>query len=339
MNTAPYSLKASAAALLRGWHEFFHQPCDGRVCAAVRIGYGLLVLIHLAVLHPDLDLWFADRGLLPPDRAREAVSPYAWSLLEWLPGTSTVVHTCYWIAVAHAVAFFVGFFPRINAFLLFVWIVSFQNRNNLINDGEDTLLRMLGFLMIWLPSGRCWSANALIRRWWSARHIPLQPATPSNQCAVPGWGLRLLQLEMAVLFLSAGLSKLSGDAWLNGTALYYVSRLDDHFGRFWVPAWMFDTPWLVAFLTWSVVMIELATPVLIWFRETRRPCLFAVLVFHLANEWTMNLFLFHWLMLCGWMSFLRPEDFAWFARPGFNLHAARAPKPVKTWDATIEQTA
>jgi len=336
MNPARYSLKATAAALIRAWHEFFHRPCDGRVCAAVRIVYGLLVLIHLAVLYPDLDLWFTDGGLLPLERAREAVSPYAWSLFEYLPGVSAVVHTCYWIAVAHSAAFLVGFLPRINAFFLFVWIVSFQNRNNLINDGEDTLLRMLGFLMIWLPSGRCWSANALIRRWWSAHHNTPQPATTFDQCAVPGWGLRLVQLQMAVLFLSAGLSKLSGDAWFNGTALYYVSRLDDHFGRFWVPAWMFDTPWLVAFVTWSVVIVELAIPILIWFRETRRPCLLAVLVFHLANEWTMNLFLFHWLMLCGWISFLRPEDFSWLSHRAPGSGDARRSEPLETSEPIVE---
>ena len=119
---------------------------------------------------------------------------------------------------------------------------------------------------------------------------------------------------MAALLFSSGLVKLGGDAWLGGTALYYVSRLDDFFGRFFVPAWVFDTPLVVALLTWSVLAIELLVPLLIWFRETRRPCLLAVLIFHLANEWTMNLFLFHWLMLCGWMSFLTPDDFSWLSR-------------------------
>jgi hypothetical protein len=46
------------------------------------------------------------------------------------------------------------------------------------------------------------------------------------------------------------------------------------------------------------------------------PCLAVLLVFHLANEWTMNLFLFHWLMICGWIAFLTPADFAWLRRKG-----------------------
>jgi Vitamin K-dependent gamma-carboxylase len=307
---APLSLPSTLRSIARGWTEFFHQPCDARVCAAIRIVYATLVLIHLAVLYPDLDLWFTAGGLLPLELSREAASPYSWTLLAFLPDTSAAVHGAFWITVFHAVALFIGLLPRLNTLLLFIWIVSFQVRNNIIHDGEDGLLRMLGFFMIWLPSAHCWSLNALLRNWWHRATVGCV-ATHHAACQAPGWGLRLLQIQMSAMFLSSGLIKLGGDAWLSGTALYYVSRLDDHFGRFPVPAWVFDTPWLVAVMTWSVLLAELTIPLLIWFRETRLPCLVALLFFHLANEWTMNLFLFHWLMLCGWMAFLTPADFRW----------------------------
>jgi len=313
MNPAPWSLCSTLPALARGWQEFFHQPCDARICAAIRIGYATLVLVHLAVLYPDLDLWFGEHGVLPREAAREAASPYCWSLLDVVPASSTVLHVCFWVAVGHAALLLVGLWPRLNAFLLFLWVASFQVRNVLIGDGEDTLMRMLGFFMIWLPSGHCWSLSALLRRWRQCKDSALVHAEPDPFVA-PGWGLRLLQIQMAIMFFTAGLLKLSGDKWVNGTALYYVSRLDDHFGRFPVPVWLFDSPWLVALMTWSVIATELTAPVLIWFRETRLACLALLVVFHLANEWTMNLFLFHWLMLCGWMAFLMPDDFAWLGQ-------------------------
>ena len=74
-----------------------------------------------------------------------------------------------------------------------------------------------------------------------------------------------------------------------------------------------------AFATWSVIAVELAVPIFIWFRETRRLCLAGLLLFHLANEWTMNLFFFHWIMLVGWISFLTPDDFRWL-RFGHQEH-------------------
>jgi hypothetical protein len=319
------SLRATAAALVRGWNRFFHGPCDARVCAAIRITYALIVLAHFGVLYPDLDLFFTESGELPIEAARKVVSPFSTvtvgkegeeadnrrllSLLELVPQTSTAVHVCWWIAVVHAVLLLVGLSPRLNALFLFMWVVSFQVRNDLINDGEDRMMRVLCFFLIWLPSGRCWSVNALVRRFWFANSALRTPH--SALCLAPAWPLRLLQIEMAAMFFSSGLVKLSGQSWLNGTALYYVSRLDDHFGRFPVPAWAFDSPWCIALMTWSVLLAELAVPFLIWFRETRIPCLIIVLFFHLANEWTMNLFLFHPLMICGWLSFVTAADFWW----------------------------
>lgn len=324
MNAAPWSLSATWAAFVRGWQRFFHEPCDARIYAALRIAFATLVLIHLATLHPDLDLWFTESGVLPLENALKIASPYSWSILAMLPGTSVVVHTCFWITVAHAVCLLIGFLPRLNALCLFIWIVSFQVRNDLINDGEDRLMRLICFFMIWMPSGNCWSAYSVLGHAFGSRHAP-RKAVPEVDHVVPIWPLRLLQIEMAAMFLSTALVKLGGDSWLNGTALYYVSRLDDYFGRFWVPAFFFDTPWVVACITWSVLIAELLCPLLIWFRETRLPCLLILVAFHLANEWTMNLFLFHWLMLCGWLAFVTPADFGLLFRRRHREEFSRIP--------------
>jgi hypothetical protein len=119
---------------------------------------------------------------------------------------------------------------------------------------------------------------------------------------------------MAVIFLSAGLYKLSTEEWFGGTAMYYVSRLDDYFGRLPMPTWLFDSPWSVAIITWTVVAGELLVPVFVWFRETRRWALAVAVLFHLGNEWAMHLFLFHWIMLVGWLAFVQPSDFAWWRK-------------------------
>src|SRR5262249_33870529 len=130
----------------------------------------------------------------------------------------------------------------------FISLMSFQVRNPILNDGEDTLMRMLAFFLTWVPTGHCWSINSWLGlRWpWTAADSAKDAAgTATNPYVVSGWGLRLIQFEMTSMLLSSGLLKLSGDAWLNGTALYYVSRLDDFFGRFPVPDWAFDLPWPV----------------------------------------------------------------------------------------------
>jgi hypothetical protein len=305
-DSASFSLAASSASARKAWHAFFHAPCDARVCALVRIAFATLVLLDLGVLYPDLNHWFTAAGVLPQSASREVSSPYGWSVLWLLPDTLQAVTACFWLAVLSALLLLLGIFPRLNALCLFIWLVSFQLRNTLITDGEDDVFKWIAFCLIWIPSGARWSLPAMLRDWRNR-----DASDASGDLALPGWGLRLLQLEMVMIFLSAVLSKFAGEAWLNGTALYYVARLDDAFGRLPVPDWPWDTPWVVALLTWSVLITELAVPLLIWFRETRRLCLFLLLLFHLGNEWTMHLFLFHWIMLCGWLSFVTADDLRW----------------------------
>ena len=305
--TDAWSLKLALRSAADCWHAFFHAPSDARVCALVRITFAVLVLVNLAVLYPDLDHWFTAGGVLPAEASRETASPYHWSLLWLLPDTPAAVHTCFWIAITSTVLLGLGLFPRLNALALFLWLISFQVRNTQITDGEDDVFKMIAFCLIWMPSGHCWSLDALIRRWRQLEHEPL-PTAIDHFAATPAWGLRLLQIEIAFVLFSAGTIKLEGEPWLHGTALYYVARLDDYFGRLPIPDWPFDTPGVIALLTWSVLAVELSVPILIWFRETRRACLLALLLFHLGNEWTMNLFLFHWIMLCGWLAFVTADD-------------------------------
>src|SRR6185369_17025186 len=121
MSAAAWSLRTTARGLADGWHEFFHAPRDARICAAIRIAYATLVLIHLAVLYPDLDLWFTEGGLLPLESAGQMASAYAWSLFWRLPSTPAVMHVCFWIMVGHATLLLAGLLPRVNAMALFVW--------------------------------------------------------------------------------------------------------------------------------------------------------------------------------------------------------------------------
>jgi uncharacterized membrane protein YphA (DoxX/SURF4 family) len=302
---SPMRLLARTAG---AWDEFFFAPQDLRTCALIRMGYAALVLIWLAVLWPDLSRWYAADGLLPAHAAERIAPPGSWSLLQHLPPGPAWLYGAWLLATAHGAMLLVGFGSRLNAAAVFVWIVSFCHRNEVILDSEDSVMRLVGFYLVLMPCGGRWSLDALLRR----RHTPRAalvggiPSVPAARSAA--WGLRLLQIQMCIIFLSAGLSKLFSPQWQDGTAMYYVARLTDYFGRFPTPDFFWETPWVVRLITWSVIAAELAIPLLIWWKPARLWALAAVLLFHLANEYTMHLFLFHWIMLVGWASFLTGDD-------------------------------
>jgi hypothetical protein len=177
-SAAPCSLRTTAAALARGWHEFFHAPVDPRPLAVVRIAFAALMLLNLAVLWPDRQRWFSDSGVLTAETSRLLVSPHAWSLLWWLPDTPATIDAVFAVAFTSAALLLLGVLPRVTAACLFVLLYSLQMRNTLIFDSQDILMRMIAFCLIWVPSGQAWSLQAPLVRWPAASVF----STPPIEC-------------------------------------------------------------------------------------------------------------------------------------------------------------
>lgn len=295
--------------------RFLSPPADFRILAAMRIGFATLLLINVLVLAPDLERYFSESGLLPYDASRRVLDPDAWGLFDWLPKTSGVLWTLYGLLVAATFSLLVGFRSRISALAVFVLLTSFQHRNMILWDAEDTVFRLFAAFFILAHAGRAWSVDA--------RLGGDPPPT------APTWPIRLFQVQISVIYLSAGILKVMGADWRTGSALYYVARLDDLFGQAPLPDFMFEWMPLVRLMSWSVVLVELTLPLALWFERTRRPALVVGFLLHLSIEYAMNLFLFHWIMLVGLLSFTRPDDWRrLWARVPKGLRPAPSPAPM-----------
>jgi hypothetical protein len=181
----------------------------------------------------------------------------------------------------------------------------------LIVDGEDTVFRLMAFYLFFSPSGFYFSVDNWIRKKLNQFKTKTDPTTespPPREFAI--WPLRLIQIQTATIVLFSACEKLNGVDWIDGTALYYVSRLDDLFYRFPVPAFLFKSIFLIKTLTWATLVLEVTAPIAVWFKRTRIPALIMLFTFHLSLDYTMNLNLFQYLMILGWCSFLQPKDFA-----------------------------
>ena len=327
MNEALLEWKSFGPAFTRGWNGFFHSTFDGRVLRILRIFYASLLLVNILTWYPYLELWFGETGIMPLAVSREVISKDAGTVFSYLPTSSSVLYGCYFCFLTQAVLLLFGIFPRFQAVGSFFWLVSFQHRNIMICDGEDVVMRLVGFFVMLMPLHQLGANRS------SASTLPTSiPSTTTLVAAcelqpgrVRSWALRLLQIQMCIIYLDTAAAKFHGDVWLDGTALYYVSRLDAWFRADAVPHFLFDTPWIVWLMTWSVIVIEFAVPVLIWFRETRRWALVLVAVFHLSCFWMMDLFLFHWIMLCGWCACLTSAELdlvhGWLRKAGTRIRS------------------
>jgi hypothetical protein len=288
------ALRSAVALGARAWNGFFFRPVDVRLCGFLRIAFAALLLLDNAVQWQFIELWYGEEGALPYAVSLQYANPAAFSWFRWLPTTSAALIGLYLLFNLQALLLLLGLWTRFQAASVFLHLISFQHRNDLIRDGEDIVFRMFSFFLIFLPLGGVWSLDAQRRRGALRPH--------------PKWPLRLMQIQTCLVFLSSGAYKARGAAWRDGTALYYVSRLEDFFGRFWLPQGIFDSLMVLQLATWTVIFVELAIPIAIWIPRMRRLCIAMAIGLHLAIDYSMHLFLFQWVMMLGWLTFLTSED-------------------------------
>lgn len=277
------------------WQAFWFTPASPLPLAAFRILFGLLVLANGCLLAPDWLVWFGERGIISAEHARAlgAVGPRldVFPLLPSGDGWTFLVLGAY---MAAAIGLTLGFFTRTSAAILLVCLVSMHTRNPLILNSADNLMRIAMFILIFSPAGAALSLD----RWLGA---------PRGEPAlVAPWTLRLLQLQLATVYLATALLKSTGETWIDGTALHYAMRVEE-MARFPVP-YLPDHLWAIQLGTWATLALEFALGTLVWVRPLRYPLLAGGLLLHAAIGWAMTIPLFGLLMVIMYVVFVDAAD-------------------------------
>lgn len=300
--TAYFSFGAMGAH----WNRFFHTPRDTKICTLMRILFALLVLWHNYSMFWVAEMWYSNEGVFQQENLRKILDPDIFPWITLFDNTPTFIYFCLSLFTLSAFLMCIGFFSRVNCFMIFFWLVNFQLRNEYVADGSEIVFRLLAFFLMFLPLDDYLSLG---------KKLGLQQTSTDPK---PLWALRLIQIQMSLIFLSTMWLKLDGELWLNGTALYYVARLDEFFGRF--PLWhfWFENMILVKMSTWMVLAIEGLMVFGVWFKDLRRLTLIFAIGFHLLTDYSMNLFLFHWVCIVGWLSFLNDHELELLLKPFFK---------------------
>jgi hypothetical protein len=190
----------------------------------------------------------------------------------------------------------VGFKTRISAIICFILMVSMQNRNYAILNSGDTLMRCMLFLLIFSPSYVKYSADSWLKK----------KTGQSYDSEISILTIRLMQLQFSLVYLATTLFKLKGFDWVDGTAVYYTSRLVN-FQRIVLPI-VFDIPSLVKLATWSALFIEFAMGTLVWVKEFRIWVMLSGIILHLLIEVSMSIGFFEWVMMASYILFLEPSE-------------------------------
>ncbi len=225
-----------------------------RPLSIFRIAFGLL-LLKVGVYYLFVGrLFLSDAGYTSRETIRSASSIPRLSLL-YLFGEpwQVTLYLLIWLVIVALLI--IGYKTRTVAALNFVLLLSIHNRNPFILDSADDLMRLLSFWMIFIPLAKHYSVDA----WLEAKAHDGQTITRNTTFAFP---VKLIQLQIVLLYFFTGLFKLISPIWLAGDGIWYALQIEPLVQP--TGALFFDIApiWLLKSLNYYTIIIEVAIPFL-----------------------------------------------------------------------------
>ncbi|MGE0756334.1 MAG: HTTM domain-containing protein [Pirellulaceae bacterium] len=288
---------------------------DPRSLAAFRIGVAAILLLDLGWRAWDVTAFATDAGVLPRVlliEMRGAGHPagleHAWSL-HLLNGQAWAALAMHGVAAWFACWLLVGYRTRLATLASWILLVSVVNRNPLITDAGDSVLRSMLFWALFLPLGRRWSVDAAWRAPCGTTLGRRGPVLLHENTPVLTWASAAILLQLLIVYFAAAIYKLDRVWTTEFSAVYYVMNCDAFVTSAGV--WLRQFPAALRAMTAATMLLEFGGPLLLLVpvgnRAIRWVVVASFVAFHLGLAVSMTLGLFPWICIVCWLLFLPGE--------------------------------
>ncbi len=264
---------------------------DTRPLAFLRIATGVVVLLELLTLWPSIQDIYGSHGYIEWVISQNLFSlpqlPTMAGIFAWLnPEVVTadaVLYGTLGVYIASLIGMVLGYRANVMAFIAWALHLVINNSANMYGYGVESFIHISLFYLIFMPTTAHWA----IRRPDSQR--------AENAGRYAGLWLTILRIHLCIVYLNAGVAKFLGQDWISGEAIWRTLAQPTYaqFDMFWIAY----VPWLSVIATWSVLLLETAYPVFIWFPAIRRYWLAATISMHLGIGLLMGLHAFAGIMI------------------------------------------
>ncbi|MFF1447294.1 HTTM domain-containing protein [Streptomyces sp. NPDC058274] len=294
------------------------RPVSLYAAAVLRIGYGFLYLVFLLREFPHRDEIWGPGSPWTPGLARQLFDQTGWASILTLSDNRVYFEACYALALITSLLFLLGWRTRAVSVLFAVVVASFHARAIFMTDGGDNLILLMAMYLVLTACGRRWSLDArrirlrasdgrAARTPTSRRAAPLRESRRTLTAVLHNCGMFVIAAQVCFLYGSAGLYKVQGGSWGNGTALHYVLNLD--LFRPWPELSLMadEHDALIAVACYLTVLLQVAFPFVL-FGRLKYPVLTMLLGMHVGIAVLMGLPLFSGAMIIADAVFL-PDRF------------------------------
>lgn len=278
-NTRDNKLNKGKSKITTDWLLFF------------RLSISFFAFIHFLSIQPDFDILYSFDSYVYPDVMAASNKKYGITFLDLknafngfnIPiAYDSLITFSRFAYPFFLLCLFIGCFTRFAAVLSLFFQVLFIQSIHMFDYGVDYFTTFSLFYCCIFPVGRIWSIdNKILKK------------TESEFCNQEY--LFLLRGHLGVAYFFSGFSKVIGETWRNGEAIwktfhshqyYYTLNFD----------FLADTNFFLI-LGWLTIVLELLYPVFINLNSTRKFWLLGILLLHISIGLIMGLFFFSALLI------------------------------------------
>ncbi len=310
--------------------DYWFGQVDARPLSVFRIFFGLILLKDALFHFPIARIFFTEEGIVPQWAMQSLIRANRFSLLDSMPYLWMVdVFFALWVVVI--VLFITGTRTRLITVIQFVMLISVHERNIFILNGADTVIRAVSFWIMFLPLGEYYSVDAIRRRlgqYGRSHHLADLRVNDAPRTAY-AFPLRMVQIQIAMVYLFTGILKIPGFAWQQGTGVYYALQV--HSLALPTGDWFLahGPLWLMQVLNWQTLITEWVFFVFVFF-PIGQPYLRIIalalgMMLHLGIATFMTVGNFPAVMITSYFLFWDPRWIVWADR---KLHRVLPPASI-----------
>lgn len=279
------------------WNDFWFAADEDQLAIGLfRFFFGLNIFVMYSWRQVNLDLYFTEAGPVSSGNAFEIIDPFFRPAIELHSLVSAQPYLWHTLFLGAILLLTLGIFGRLAAIVAFVLHLAFLQRNFSIAYGADIVTAFWLFYLALAENDRCFSVRA---RWRSL--APSVPMRPWSQ-ALTGVSVRLIQLQLCIIYGYTGMEKLKGAPWWDGTAVWAV------FGNSQLMiadlSFLQSAPALIGLMTHSALLWEVYFPALIWVKPLRYWLLAFGVLLHVGIGFGLGLFFFSGAMIAAYFVFV-----------------------------------
>lgn len=289
---------------LQRWHTLLTTMQGQRALVLFRVIAGCTMLSQLLAALPERHFLFGPDGVYPAALAADSA---VFGVLSWVD-SPWGFELVYFASIAVIVIWTMGLLLPISTIAVLVcWRSTFDRLPGLADGGDNLTQLILIYAVL------CNLGGVKPRRWM--QHVPTW--AKELRAMVHNAGLVAIWVQVCIVYFVAGAAKMNGEAWRNGTALYYALSTD----RFTLDGFvdpLLDSPLLLTFFAIVTVVFQVGFPFMVALnRRARFVALVLAMGFHVGIAVVMGLVSFAFFMLAADLTFLSDRevsDLAAFAR-------------------------